>query len=59
MNDAPTLEAPASIGHNNPPADPFGAISAHIDDLYTEAKNWADGTPIVSQAQADEVSRNC
>jgi hypothetical protein len=56
MSDAATIEAPAPIGHNRPP-DPFGAISAHVEDLYTEAKNWADGTPITTQAQADEVSR--
>lgn len=47
----------APIGHNNPPADPFGAISAHIDDLYAEARNWLDGEPITTQAQADEVTR--
>lgn len=46
----------ATIGHNNPP-DPFGAIKAHIDDLYAEAKNWLDGDPITTQAQADEVGR--
>ena len=47
----------ATIGHNNPPADPFGAIKAHIDDLYVEAKNWLDGEPITTQAQADQVTR--
>lgn len=45
------------VGANNPPADPFGAIAAHIDDLYAEAKNWLDGEPITTQAQADEVGR--
>lgn len=57
MPDTATLEAPAGLGHNNPPPDAFGAISAHVQDLYTEAKNWADGSVIESQAQADEVSR--
>lgn len=47
----------APIGHNNPPADPFGAIKAHIEDLYSEAKNWLDGDPITTQAQADEVGK--
>lgn len=62
-----TLTAPASdrivtAKDNAPPAppeapDPFGAISAHIEDLFTEARNWADGTALTSQAQADEISR--
>lgn len=43
------------IGHNNPP-DPFGAIKAHIEDLYTEAKNFLDGEPITTQGQADAVA---
>lgn len=46
----------ATIGHNGAP-DPFGAIKAHIDDLYAEAKNWLDGDPITTQAQADQVGR--
>lgn len=50
----------ATIGHNQPPPDatvrPFEAVQAHVDDLYTEAKAWADGAPIRNQAQADEVS---
>ncbi len=49
--------AVAEIGHNNPPADPFEAIKVHIEDLYLEAKNWLDGEPITTQAQADEVGK--
>jgi hypothetical protein len=49
--------AVATIGHNQPPADPFEAIKVHIEDLYLEAKNWLDGEPITTQAQADEVGR--
>ena len=49
--------AVAAVGHNNPPADPFEAIKVHIDDLYLEARNWLDGDPITTQAQADEVGR--
>jgi len=47
------------IGANNPPAEPnpFEAIRISIDDHLTEARNWADGTEIENQAQADEVSR--
>ena len=52
------MTALAAIGHNNPPADsPFEAIKVHIDDLVTEARNWADGQPVESEAQATEVSR--
>lgn len=55
--DGTTLPADHQIGANNPPPDPFGAISAHIADLYAEARNWLDGDPITTQAQADEVTR--
>jgi len=50
----------APLGHNNPPEDtksPFDAIKVHIEDLLAEAHNWADGTTVESQAQADEASR--
>ena len=50
----------AVIGSNNPPADAtdaYGAHAAHIDDLYTEAKNWADGADIENDDQAAEVDR--
>lgn len=45
----------APIGHNNPPA--FEAISLHVSDLMTEAKNWCDGSAIENQAQADTVAK--
>jgi hypothetical protein len=55
---APIVEAPPPAGHNNPPeATPFEAIRVHISDLMEEARNWCDGTPVETQAQADEVSR--
>lgn len=47
----------AVLGANNPPADPFEAIKVHIEDLYLEARNWLDGDPITTQAQADEVGK--
>lgn len=48
----------ATIGHNQPPEEtPFEVISAKINDLYDEAKNWCDGEPISTQGQADEVSK--
>lgn len=34
---------------------PFDAIRIHIDDLYAEAKNFADGKPVETQGQADAV----
>jgi hypothetical protein len=50
------LADPAPIGHNAPPS-PFDAIKVHIEDLLVEAHNWADGTVVETQAQADEASR--
>jgi hypothetical protein len=50
--------APAKAGHNNPPKDdPFEAFTAHIGDLFEEAKNFLDGEAIGSDAQADAVSK--
>lgn len=56
--DASFLDERHQPGANNPPEPTaFEAIQTHIDDLYLEAKNWLDGQPIDSQAQADEVGR--
>lgn len=49
--------AVATIGHNSPPPSPYEAIKAHLDDLLTEARNWADGAGVENQEQADEISR--
>lgn len=47
-----------AIGGNNPPEmTPYEAIRIHLDDLLTEAENWADGAGVGNQAQADEISR--
>lgn len=51
-----SAEPIAPMGHNLPPPDPFEAIQVHICDLFDEAKNWADGEPITTQKQADDVS---
>ncbi len=52
------MSDPDPIGHNQPPEPtPFEAIRDKIEGLYLEAKNWMDGTPIASQAQADEVKK--
>lgn len=45
----------AVVGGNNPPADPFAAIEAHILDLHSEAKHFLDGEPIASEAMAEAV----
>lgn len=45
-----------SIGHNNPPADPFDAFTAHIGDLFAEASNFLDGTGVESEGQASAVA---
>lgn len=60
-----TDEGPAPVGHNMPPEDEevpvdgqsFDALKVHADDLLTEARNWADGAAIESDAQAAEVAR--
>ncbi|PXW75945.1 hypothetical protein C7451_106109 [Blastomonas natatoria] len=50
-------------GDNNPPeeapakSDGRAAVDIHVADLLVEAKNWADGTPIANQQQADEVAK--
>lgn len=52
-------DQPAPQGHNGPPAEPspFDAVKANMDDYLLEARNWADGKPVETQAQADEISR--
>ena len=48
----------AVMGGNNPPMamTTFDAIKIDIVDLYEEAKQWLDGTPIETQQQADAVN---
>ena len=36
---------------------PFDEIALEIDDLYSEAANWADGSPIESQEQCDALDK--
>lgn len=54
----------AVIGDNNPPEETpaekvegRAAVEIHVADLLTEAKNWADGVPLVNQEQANEVGK--
>ncbi len=54
------LNPRAKIGDNNPPPAAelkWEAVKIHMDDLLTEAVNWADGVKIVSQDQADAVGK--
>ncbi|MDW9650813.1 hypothetical protein GOB33_22275 [Sinorhizobium meliloti] len=41
-------------GHNQ---SPFDLIRQEIEDLYEEAKNWADGEPIASQEMHDAIEQ--
>lgn len=59
---APAEGPNLGIGGNNPPAEAaaamsWDAIQAHMDDLLTEARNWADGEAIDNQAKADEIGK--
>ena len=50
-----SVDEAAQAGHNNPPS-PFEEIKQKIEDLYGEAKNFADGEPIANEGQAETVS---
>lgn len=56
-NEPPEAIVSEAAGPADPDADPFGAVKAHMDDLLTEALNWADGTTVETRAQADEAGR--
>lgn len=53
------LENPrAVIGGNNPPQEmtAFEAVKINITDLYEEAVQWLDGTPVETQEHADAIN---
>ena len=54
------LNPRAVIGGNNPPeetkAPDWKAVQIQMDDLLSEARNWADGEKITNQQQADKVT---
>lgn len=51
-------EREAAIGDNNPPEKtPFERVSERIDDLWTEAKNWLDGSKVTTEAESKAVSK--
>lgn len=43
--------------NGGPVLSPYEAIRDEIEDLFLESTNWADGEPIASPEQADEVTR--
>lgn len=60
------LEAEGDVlpptNHNAPPEEAQAAMSweairEHMDNLLLEAMNWADGTALTTQAQADEAAK--
>ncbi len=50
---APEFNPMAVAGHNQPPEV---ALFTEIDDLFDEAKNWADGEPIASVEMHDAIT---
>jgi len=46
----------AVMGGNFPPMTTFEAVKINITDLFEEARQWLDGTPITTQEQADAVN---
>lgn len=44
------MNAPAAIGHNNPP-DPIDEALAPFGDVISEAENWLDGQKVETEAQ--------
>lgn len=55
MSIAPQI---AGIGHNGAPEPmtAFEAVKINITDLYEEAKEWLDGSPVETQDQADAIN---
>lgn len=56
-----SIPAPAAdrtvTAKDNAPPDPFDAHKTHMDDLYIETANWADGAEIETAEQAAVVDR--
>lgn len=64
MNPHTLIDERHAIGANNPPEPieteaqkAFNAIKVDIEDLYTEAQNWCDGEPIITDEQAEKVEQ--
>jgi Pyruvate/2-oxoacid:ferredoxin oxidoreductase gamma subunit len=54
MTFDPTAIATPAAGHNLPP---HLQLFEQINDLYAEAKNWADGEPIASVEMHDAITK--
>lgn len=48
------MNAPAKIGHNNPP-DPIDEVRAKFADTILEVENWLDGAAVENEAQMKAV----
>lgn len=60
MNVVAEVNPRVVIGNNNPPEpllSPFEQSRDEIENLWIEACNWADGTPIENQQQADAIGK--
>jgi hypothetical protein len=56
--EAALREAPATLGHNNPPEpSSFEGFDIHLTDLFEEAKHFLDGSGVNSDAEAEAVSK--
>lgn len=51
------MNAPAPIGHNQPPADPLDAIAIHVETLFETAQGFLNGDPIATEEEAADVAR--
>lgn len=49
-------DAPATIGHNGAPADPFDALSVHADDLIEQARTIAAVTTADQLKAVDDLA---
>ncbi len=47
---------PAPVGHNRPPLTAYETVKQEIEDLFDEAKNFADGEAIGNQQLADAIT---
>lgn len=49
------MNAQAAVAFDGRNISPFDDLTTTLDDLYNEAANWADGTPLESQEQCDAL----
>lgn len=47
----------ATIGHNSANQSPFELSAAEVADLCLEGKNWLDGAPVSSEAEASAIAK--